>query len=114
MIRESMAPEAKYVSLVARPTGSHPLEGVDFKLKAVAGAKPMIAAGTDQPFPEWLKLTRAGNVFTAFVSPDGARWTRVGSATVAMSPQVYIGTSVAGARDGVWMTASFDNVSVTG
>ena len=114
MIRESMAPEAKYVSLVARPTGSHPLEGVDFKLKAVAGAKPTIAAGTDQPFPEWLKLTRAGNVFTAFVSPDGARWTRVGSATVAMSPQVYIGTSVAGARDGVWMTASFDNVSVTG
>ena len=44
MIRESMAPEAKYVSLVARPSGSRSLlEGVDFKLKAVAGAKPTTA-----------------------------------------------------------------------
>jgi hypothetical protein len=116
MIRESMAPEAKYVSLVARPSGSRGvlLEGVDFKLKAAAGAKPTTAAGADQPFPEWLKLTRGGNLFTAFVSPEGKTWTTVGSATVAMGAQVYIGTSVAGARDGVWTTASFDHVSVTG
>ena len=50
MIRESMAPEAKYVSLVARPSGG-PDAGVDFKLKAVAGAKPTTAGARISPFP---------------------------------------------------------------
>jgi len=115
MIRESLAPEARYASVVARPTGSRGvlLEGVELKTKTVAGARPSVVAAHDQPFPEWVKLTRAGNTFTASVSPDGVQWTAVGSTVVTMSPQVLIGTSVAGARDGVWTTASFDNVRVT-
>jgi len=114
MIRESLAPEARYVSLVARPTGSRGvlLEGVELKTKTIAGAKPSVVAAHDQPFPEWVKLTRTGNTFTASVSPDGVQWTLVGSTVVAMSAQAFIGTSVAGARDGVWTTASFDHVSV--
>jgi hypothetical protein len=114
MIRESLAPEAKYVSVVARPTGSRGvlLEGVELKAKTVAGAKPSVVAAHDQPFPEWVKLTRAGNSFTGSVSADGAQWTVVGSTVVTMNPQVFIGASVAGARDGIWQTASFDHVSV--
>jgi hypothetical protein len=114
MIRESLAPEAKYVSLVARPSGSRGvlLEGVELKIKTLAGGKPAVTASKDQPFPEWLKLTRAADTFTAAVSPDGASWTVVGSATVPLNRQAYIGLSVAGARDGVWVTAAFDNIRV--
>jgi hypothetical protein len=114
MIRESLAPEARSVSVVARPSGSRGvlLEGVELKTKPIAGGKPSVLAARDQPFPEWVKLTRAGNTFTARVSPDGVQWTVVGTTTVAMPPQVLIGTSVAGARSGVWTTASFDHVSV--
>jgi hypothetical protein len=114
MIRESLAPESAYVSVVARPTGSRGvlLEGVELKVKTVAGAKPTVVAAHDQPFPEWVKLTRVGNTFTASVSPDGILWTVAGTTTVAMTPQALIGTSVAGARAGVWTTASFDNVRV--
>ena len=77
MIRESLAPDARYVSLVARPTGSRSplLEGVELKVKTLAGGKPSVAVAHNQPFPAWVKLTRAGNTFSALVSPDGVMWT---------------------------------------
>ena len=32
----------------------------------------------------WLRLNRAGNVFTGFGSYDGTNWTQLGTATIAM------------------------------
>jgi RHS repeat-associated protein len=60
-------------------------------------------------YPYWVKLTRSGNIFNAYISPDGVSWTPVGaSQTITMTQNVYIGLAVGLTG----RTASFDNVSV--
>ena len=121
MIRESLSPDARYVSIVSRPSGSrkgsNPAavnEGAELKIRDAIGAAPKIVASQDVPMPNWLKLVRAGGTFTASVSADGATWMTLGSVAVNMARSVYIGTSVISAQRGVWATASFDHVLVTG
>ncbi len=116
MIRESLSPKAKYVSLVGRPSESSgsPVEGVDFRIKDLTGGSPRKIGAADLKLPNWLRLTRSGDTFTAAYSADGVAWTSLGSITVPMGSTVYVGTSVASAQHGVWATAKFDNVSVTG
>ena len=115
MIRESLDPGSRYVAIHGRPTGSIGVlkEGVDLVTRPQAGAGPSFAGSIDVPMPYWLKLTRTGDVFDAAVSSDGTTWTSVGRVTVPMQQAVYIGTLVLSAQSGVWMTASFDNITVT-
>ena len=45
--------------------------------------------------PYWFKLTRNGNTFTGYSSPDGATWGQVGSpVTIAMKNRIYVGLAV--------------------
>ena len=60
----------------------------------------------------WLKLTRTGDTFTAFVSADGVSWTPAGSITVALGSTVYVGLAVTSHNPGAVNTATFDSVSV--
>ena len=78
--------------------------------------------------PRWLRLTRSGDTITGYDSPDGTRWTKVGTATLAglppaaaqiglftTSPQ-YLQTSLgeASISGGPSVaTGVFDNVSLT-
>jgi hypothetical protein len=114
MVRESLAPTAKYVALVSRPSLSSGSvnEGAEFWVRATDGTIPQVPAAHDQPMPNWLRLVRSGDTFTASLSPDGTTWTVVGSTVVPMTATVLIGTAVASAQYGVWTTASFDNVTV--
>jgi hypothetical protein len=42
--------------------------------------------------PQWLKLVRSGNVFTAFLSADGVTWAQVDTPqTVSMAATVHVG-----------------------
>ncbi|HKV07792.1 MAG TPA: hypothetical protein VJ725_06630, partial [Thermoanaerobaculia bacterium] len=65
--------------------------------------------------PQWLKLVRAGNVFTAYLSANGTVWTQVHTPqTVALSGTVYVG--LVALRNGAGTptgAARFENVSVT-
>jgi len=89
-------------------------EGVEFKWKPTTGDRPAIVAQQDLPMPNWIRLTRSGDVFDAYTSADGSTWTHLGSTTLAMSGTVYIGASVASAQHAVWVTASFDHIAVVG
>lgn len=116
MIRESLDPASKYVSLVGRPSESAGVlrEGVELLSRGSVGAGSTLVAQRDQPLPDWLRLTRTGNVFDAAVSPDGVAWSAVGTTTVPMNAAVYVGAYVISGQYNVWTTARFDNVSVTG
>ena len=60
-----------------------------------------------------MKLVRSGSTLSSYASPDGVNWTLVGSQTVNMMPNVYIGLVVASGTDSPSLsTATFDNVSV--
>lgn len=72
-----------------------------------------IGAGT-YTFPNaWLKLSRVGNTFTAYVSGDGINWTTVVSKTLTMSTSATVGLFSCSHKTTVDSVATFDNVSIT-
>ena len=62
---------------------------------------------------KWLKLTKAGNIFTSYESTDGTHWTQIGTTTLGMTGPVTIGLFVTGHNIGQDSTVAFDNVQVT-
>ena len=118
MLRESLAPDARYTAIVSRPSDSRMNgtsglnEGAELRVKDTAGGRPRTVAGVDVRMPNWLRLSRAGSVVYAYTSADGAAWTFLGSQAIAMGSAVYVGASVSSSRHSVWVTASFDHVSV--
>jgi regulation of enolase protein 1 (concanavalin A-like superfamily) len=62
--------------------------------------------------PGWVRLSRAGDVFTAEWSTDGTTWTTIGRATVAMPPTVLAGLAVTSHNTWATAAASFDDVAL--
>ena len=68
--------------------------------------------------PYWVRVTRKGRRCTGAISPDGIRWTQVGTTEVALGRTAYAGlvlTSCLGVDEEYadTGTGAFDNVSVT-
>ncbi len=73
--------------------------------------------------PQWVKLTRKGNVFTAQYSADGQTWLdiknptltgTVVSTTINMTGSVYIGLCVTSHNTAATTTAEFSGAATTG
>ncbi|GGX05150.1 alginate lyase family protein [Streptomyces lomondensis] len=67
--------------------------------------------------PYWVRVTRRGDRCTGAISPDGIRWTEVGSTDVDLGATAYVGltlTSCLGVDEeyAETGTGAFDNVSV--
>jgi hypothetical protein len=110
MIRESLSPSSRYAFMMV--TAGY---GIDFGRRLSGGA----FAGPDGTFdwvtraPYWVRVRRIGNVFTAYVSPDGHAWRQYGSSvTMTMGASVYAGLAVTSHRDGTLATGVFSNVSL--
>ena len=61
----------------------------------------------------WLRLSRAGNIFTGFGSYDGVHWTQLGTATIAMPAQIYLGLAAGSHNPSQATTAGFVNYETT-
>ncbi len=61
----------------------------------------------------WMKITRVGNVFTAYTSADGVTWTQVFTKTLTMNASMTAGLFECSHNANVMGTATFDNVSFT-
>jgi len=86
--------------------------GARFLRRLTTGGTTASTSSFGAAAPYWVKMTRAGNLFTSAISPDGATWTTVGSATIAMTGSVYIGLAVTSRDDTTLCTATFTDVSV--
>lgn len=60
--------------------------------------------------PQWLKLRRRGNEFSAFVSPNGRVWSLLQQVSLAMNENMYVGLAVASAQDGFLNWTTFRKV----
>jgi regulation of enolase protein 1 (concanavalin A-like superfamily) len=86
--------------------------GAAFQRRLVTGGYSAHLAGSSVAAPYWVKLTRAGNVFSSYISTDGTTWMSVGSDTVSMASNVYVGLAVTAHNNAVLNTATFGHVQV--
>jgi regulation of enolase protein 1 (concanavalin A-like superfamily) len=107
MMRESLSPGSRHALMLVSAA-----KGLSFQRRTStngASASTTIA-GTA---PEYVKVTRSGNTFTASHSSDGASWTTVGSATISMASTIYVGLAVSSHMAGTLATAAFNSTAVT-
>lgn len=62
--------------------------------------------------PHCLRLVRQGSTFTAYGTMDGAAWTPMGTATIAMSSSVLVGLAVTSHKTTAAAEAVFERVDV--
>jgi phosphatidylserine/phosphatidylglycerophosphate/cardiolipin synthase-like enzyme/regulation of enolase protein 1 (concanavalin A-like superfamily) len=108
MIRETLTPSSKQALMLVSYT-----KGLAFQRRIeTAGISTNTSGGTFSA-PRWVKIDRAGTTITAFQSADGTNWTPVGTDTISMATQVYIGLAVSSHTTSSLATATFSNVSIT-
>ena len=107
MIRNHFYPGAPHVSLFVTPGGQ-----VRLQYRTTLHGESGLFASRAATAPEWLRLTRNGNVFTAFASNDGVTWTRVGAITLPMYHLTWVGLAVTSRDPGTLATAVFDDLVI--
>jgi hypothetical protein len=111
MIRETLAAGSPNVLVAASPAN-----GWTYQRRRTPGADS-IGSGSLRPpgkAPGWVRLVRAGDVFTGYYSPDGVAWTQINSDTVVMAPTVYVGLAVTSNVTTTTATATFSNLRLVG
>ncbi len=117
MIRESLEAGSPMAYMIISYSS-----GASFGWRLTAGVNaasaPAVAAIRA---PQWVKLTRKGNVFTAQYSADGKTWTdikdangQVVSTTINMTSSVYLGLCVTSHNSAATTTAEFSGAATTG
>jgi autotransporter-associated beta strand protein len=109
MIRETLAANARCAGVVITPAS-----GIRFTRRTTVGGSTSTTTSTKKVAPYWLRLTRTGTSFKAFLSTTGASWTQVGSTqTISMGTSAYIGILSASGNTTARSTAVITNESVT-
>jgi hypothetical protein len=110
MFRDGVLSNVRHAALLVSTDGK-----VKFRRRTVAGGATLSdgpSAGSTS-VPHWLKVTRKGNVFTAYHSVDAAAWIQAGPATtIAMPATLQAGIWALRNGDSGLVTASLTNVSV--
>jgi alpha-L-fucosidase len=110
MIRETLNTNSKYAIAYLSP-----VNGTAFQQRATTGGN---AAGisniTGIGAPYWLRLTRNGSSIAAFQSTDGVTWSNLGTTSITMANDVYIGMAVCSVSSGTLNNAVFSNVVIGG
>ncbi len=92
MARASLSPGAAFAASLATPG----MAGCFFENRASASADAVSSGTFPVNYPNtWLRLKRAGSVFTGFASYDGQTWSQLGSVTIAMTDPIYLGLAIA-------------------
>ena len=91
MARSSLDADSPMVYMSASPANYR------FKDRTTtAAAATVYATGTtNYSTGVWVRLTRVGNLFTAYTSTNGVTWTQNATSTIAMGNTLYLGLGVA-------------------
>jgi hypothetical protein len=107
MMRESLEAGSPHAAMFTSAA-----KGLAFQRRSLAGGVSTSTAGALVAPPRWVRIVRAGDVFTAYESANGTTWTLVGSDTIVMGATVHVGLAVTSHADGTLTAAAFDNVLV--
>ena len=107
MIRESLDANARNAFMLVSPG-----RGRAFQARTTTGGTTTRTSAGAGTAPVWLRLVRQGNVFTGYLSTDGASWTSTGSSTINMAAAAYVGLAVTSRVDSSLATATFTSLQV--
>jgi regulation of enolase protein 1 (concanavalin A-like superfamily) len=107
MIRDAVTPTAKsaYILLSAE-------QRFALQWRATTNGNTMQTFGALQAAPAWMRLVRQGDMFRAYSSATGEAWTLIGSATITMGTNAYVGLAVTGHDPSQAATATFSSLAV--
>jgi regulation of enolase protein 1 (concanavalin A-like superfamily) len=106
MIRETLNADSTHAMLAVTPGN-----GVSFQWRSATAGSSSYLPGTNAA-PYWVTLVRSGNTLTASMSTDGTNWVQVGSTTIPMAVNVFVGLAVTAHNNGTVNTSTFDGVQV--
>ena len=106
MMRETLAAGSPQATMLVSAN-----KGLAFQRRRALNGTSVSTAGGSGAAPYFVKLTRAGDTFTAFKSTNGTTWTAVGTDTIPMASTIYVGLAVTSHVDGTVATVSFTNVT---
>jgi hypothetical protein len=121
MIRETLAAGSTHAMMIVTPDGRPA-----FQNRTTTGGISYSANGNpgDVAFPQWVKLERRGNQFTAYHSNDGVTWTVQTNngggdspnpqTVVMLQNSVYIGLAVTSNNLSQACIGEFSDVTITG
>ena len=108
MARENLMINARFAAVLATPA----MNGTFFEWRDPAGSTANSTGSFPANYPNtWLRLQRVGNTFTGYAGYDGQTWTELGSDTITMSNQVYLGFSVSSHSTNQITTAQFRDIA---
>lgn len=107
MIRDSLSANAPHAMMLVGPANNSGLA-----YRSTSGGSTTFTSGAWSWLPTWIKLVRSGNTFTGYQSQDGSTWSQVGSITISLAANAYVGLAVTSHNDGTLCTATLDNVSL--
>ncbi|MDD4992210.1 MAG: alginate lyase family protein [Paludibacter sp.] len=129
MIRESLSTNSKHASLLTMPLAGKDVEVPAWHInlmirKSTADSTSMAhqSKALVEPFvswgrfvkPYWLRLSRNGQVITAYISEDGIDWEKSGQVNIALKKNVLIGIALCSRLTKVTTVANFDCMELTG
>jgi hypothetical protein len=109
MLRASADPSAANYAVLVTPGA-----GIKVQVRSAQGATTTKVANPAGTVPTYLEVTRSGNTFTAFTSPDGVSWTPIAgsTATVNLGTTILAGLAVTSHNTGTLSTVTLDAVSI--
>ena len=109
MFRNSAAANDAFADIIVTPG-----QGVSFQWRSSAGGAATSVKVTGVVAPQWVKLARNANTFTAYYSSNGSTWKQLGTPqTVPMASSALVGLAVTAHDNTKLCTATFSNVSIT-
>jgi len=114
MIRESLMDDARCVYMVVTP-----VNGVEFGRRLFLGVTPDTDSVAGVAAPQYVKLTRKGDIFTAQYSADGSTWQDITAAdgspvSISMIGNPVIGLCVTSHDASQVTTAEFSEITSSG
>ena len=108
MVRETLAANSTEAMILIAPSGK-----ASFQRRTATGGTTAATNLTGPTAPYWVRLVRAGDTLTGYVSPDGISWTLVDTTTVAMASNCLGRSGGHEPRECSSCTSVFSNVTVT-
>lgn len=108
MIRDTLSADSRHVFLGTDASGAFTWT----RRTAAGGSTSTSNSGTATAPNVWVRLVRSGNDITAYSSADGSSWTNIGTVTMTLSTNCYIGLASGSGTTTTLTTASFDNITV--